>query len=256
MARTRKTPTKFAQSGHKGLKRPVPNLSVGKYHTKSSAIHEIKFTGALVHWEDFEDEVIAGIEELRPKLEGIITHENLSRVPSYYMTQEHVQAGDEHGVQGRFQQHVGQVVSAVLKAGGFPVKFSDYRASSSKDYNLIPDVAIIDVTTCDLRGVGEIKVPWVGAHDLDAIFNVEAKLQTALGKLKYGLFSTYDMTIFLKQEQSQNGTWELHYSSIVEYSQIGGVDKSSLRECAFYLAVLASGGHGANNQTPLDSWVE
>lgn len=75
-------------------------------------------------------------------------------------------------------------------------------------------------------------------------------------QVKYGLFSTYNETIFLKQEQSANGTWELHYSSIVKHTQMGGNDdQASLRECTFFLAVLASRGHQANNQTPQGSWA-
>lgn len=92
--------TKFAQSGNETLSRPVPKLLVGDHHTRLSALHRITFIGPLVLWEDFHDEVVNEIKNLRPKLEGIINHENLSKVPPYYMNQEHVQVGDEHGVQG------------------------------------------------------------------------------------------------------------------------------------------------------------
>lgn len=112
----------------------------------------------------------------------IICHENLGSKATWYLAKEHVVVGDETGVQGRFEQHLGQVLSAVLNAGGKPVKLGDYRASSAIDTLNIPDIVAMETTTSNLRLVGEVKVPWVDDHNLGDAINKEQNLRYVLGK--------------------------------------------------------------------------
>lgn len=49
--------------------------------------------------------------------------------------------GDEHGVQGRFQQSVGQVLGKVLDARGIEARFADFKCLGSA-YKNTPDVVL------------------------------------------------------------------------------------------------------------------
>lgn len=78
--------------------------------------------------------------------------------------------------------------------------------------------------------------------------------------LKYGFISTYDMTIFLKEEMI-GGVWGIAYSrpimSCTEWEQVDDgnyEDRVSLRECFLYLVHMAESDHVANNQLPWGQW--
>lgn len=173
----------FAQSAATVLKTPLPELCAGINHTGSSALHQKRFVGPLVRWTTFEEEVASIIQSSIAQLnQRIICHENLGSKATWYLAKEHVVVGDETGVQGRFEQHLGQVLSAVLNAGGKPVKLGDYRASSAIDTLNIPDIVAMETTTSNLRLVGEVKVPWVDDHNLGDAINKEQNLRYVLGK--------------------------------------------------------------------------
>lgn len=93
-----------------------------------------------------------------------------------------VAVGDEHGMQGRFDQHVGQVMSGILESGGMDLVFGDFKCSSG-DYEKVPDVALFDSAGL-LKAIGELKTWWVQAHNLEAALRPgnEQLLRKLLGK--------------------------------------------------------------------------
>lgn len=73
-------------------------------------------------------------------------------------------------------------------------------------------------------------------------------------KVKYGFHTTYEETIFLKQERTSSG-WVLYYSSPIRHDAIG--DRSngtvSIRECFLYLVDEAINSPVADNDQ--QRWV-
>ncbi len=104
-----------------------------------------------------------------------------------------------------------------------------------------------------------------------------------LFQLKYGFLTTYNETIFLKQElgqaqeqqQHRRGhqqqevaqPWILWYSSVIHHSTSSVVptdtpptyrNRVSVRECMFFLLSITSGGpeyFTASNNMPMKDWV-
>lgn len=81
-------------------------------------------------------------------------------------------------------------------------------------------------------------------------------------KLKYGFISTYNRTIFLKQEVI-GGVWTIAFSRPIRNVTEGKWvedrdyrDNVSLRECFFYLVNEAERDHMANNQLPREQWIK
>jgi hypothetical protein len=94
----------------------------------------------------------------------VLYHKTPGKDGKCHLSNEHVRVGDEHGVQGRFQQHIGQVVTAILSSQQNGLVFTDFKASTST-YAKVPDVAGINQLGV-LYFVGELKTPWVRAHNL------------------------------------------------------------------------------------------
>lgn len=87
--------------------------------------------------------------------------------------------------------------------------------------------------------------------------------------LKYGFLTTYDQTIFLKQEKV-NGAWRLYYSSpiLASNGEMPGdswnskeqydPENVSVRQCMLWLCRVTRGGpenYSAHNDTPVKQWV-
>lgn len=82
--------------------------------------------------------------------------------------------------------------------------------------------------------------------------------------MKYAFLTTYEETIFLKQELPRDGTWTLFFSGPISHKHGVPVGKShpepqlSLRRCMLWLCIVTSGGpenYLANNSTPIKNWV-
>ena len=89
-------------------------------------------------------------------------------------------ACDEHGVQGRFNERIGQVLSAVSQRQNLGFFFGDFQCSIS-EYNDPPDIG-----RSDSRG-GNKKTPWVSVHKLErrvqeAYKGAERELRHYLGQ--------------------------------------------------------------------------
>jgi len=80
-------------------------------------------------------------------------------------------------------------------------------------------------------------------------------------RMKYAFLSTYEETVFLKQEHV-NGRWEIHHTDVIYHSSHYIPPSSlvpegvvSLRQCFFYIGTLALAGPGADNRLPSIQWV-
>lgn len=149
------------------------------------------------------------------------------KLKSRSLDEEKVYAGDEHGLQRRFQQSVGQVVGAALEAHSAGIKC-----------DLILDCALISTDTNELQmleAVGELKVPWVGDHDVLLASGLDKDFRHLLSQIirymlklqmKYGWISNYEQTIFLRQT-CVGDTWGIEYSPIIKSTD--GYTKNPLR---------------------------
>ncbi|PYI10687.1 hypothetical protein BO78DRAFT_403753 [Aspergillus sclerotiicarbonarius CBS 121057] len=204
------------------VQRPIPALAVGVNYTRSSALHPILFVGALAPWPDFEVSVRQTIESFR-WYRRVVQHEQRSGyIPPWNVTIEHTRVGDEGEVQGRFNQHVSQLGSAVFRSQEIDLVLGDFRATTAA-YRRVPDVAAATTSSGQLRFVGELKTPWVHDHKLAEalgggnerhvrhIFGQIARYMQET-RLKYGFISNYEETIFLRQVLDPAGHWELQYS--------------------------------------------
>ena len=75
----------------------------------------------------------------------------------------------------------------------------------------------------------------------------------------YGFLSTYEETVFLKQEMAPDGTWEVWVSPIIDsttiYIRSGTTTQVSLRQCMFHVSESAASLGAVANQTPASQWV-
>jgi hypothetical protein len=84
------------------LESRLPNLLKGPHKTESSALHRITYSGPLSQWTSFRADVQANM------------HANWSRTVvdlnliTRDIKQEEVYVADEVGLQGRFEQAIGQ----------------------------------------------------------------------------------------------------------------------------------------------------
>ncbi|KAJ5468653.1 hypothetical protein N7475_006405 [Penicillium sp. IBT 31633x] len=134
------------------------------------------------------------------------------------MEPDRVLIGNEHGLQGRFQQAIGHALGKALETSSINIYFGDLKCSGST-YQNIPDiVGLQDVNgTTQVKLVGELKVPWVDDHELLAAVASQSNLRCKIAQplrdmqklhCEYGFISTYEETIFPRQFQVPGGAWE------------------------------------------------
>ncbi|OXV07058.1 hypothetical protein Egran_05177 [Elaphomyces granulatus] len=159
-------------------------------------------------------------------------------------------------------------MSAIFGSYGLNLVFGDFKASTST-YTKVPDIVCTDLSG-QLRFISEIKTPWVLDHFLQPAIEDEMDLRSVLGQiamylretsLKYGFVSTYEETIFLRQELVA-GNWGLQYSPVIGHSTSATVitpanfsGTVSLRQCFWHLSALARAGHVAMNTLPEAKWT-
>ncbi|CAG8295232.1 unnamed protein product [Penicillium salamii] len=123
----------------------------------SSALKRMTFLGTLVPRTNFLQNV-----------ESTYITNNLARRATVYRhshgphttEQEIIHVGDEHGLQGRFQQAIGQEFGAALEATAINLYFADFK-SSGVEYVNTPDVVGLQTVGDDtaIKLVWELKVP-------------------------------------------------------------------------------------------------
>jgi hypothetical protein len=242
----------------------LPPLCVSQHHTTSSALHPISFVGPLRKWQDFIRDVKSFGESQRWS-RIVIDHELVSRD----LNREKVWLGDEHGLQGRFQQSVGQTVGATLEAQSIDISFGDFKASGVA-YDKVPDCALIATNPFvlpRLKAIGELKVPWVPDHDFWNYYDDDGGMRNLLAQpiqymleldVMFGWLSTYQQTIFLRQTYVNNA-WGIEYSPIIEpttrYTPTDGNAPPSAKQCYFFLSGLANAHGPVGNSTPRTQWI-
>lgn len=159
----------------------LPDLRTGQSRTRHVALHPVHYTGTITGWDGFARDVESAFDR-HPWMNH---HHHIFLRPiqqpgPHSLLHEQVVVGDEHGVQGRWQQQLGQVISGVLQAQGRQLRFCDFKASVHS-YDKTPDVACI-TGAGDLRLVGELKTPWVQGHKLSLALGDDASFRHVLGK--------------------------------------------------------------------------
>ncbi|KAF4154853.1 hypothetical protein CNMCM8927_008968 [Aspergillus lentulus] len=245
------------------VQEPLPDLQRGDHHTDSSAIHPVKFVGTLQPWTTFAADALAAFQNhdwRRYKAQLELRPTTNPSVPS--LLREHVLVGQEGGVQGRWMEHVGQDMTAILKDQLIPLRFGDFKASATA-YAKQPDVACMGSNgTAEL--IGELKVPWVDSHSLTDAVTTDDKLRQVLGQiaeymldlgLAYAFMSTYEDTIFLRQVQAA-GTWSLQYSEPIPHTNRGPQAVSVRMGMWFLVDEVQQGRSRANNLLRKTQWVK
>ena len=124
------------------------------------------FAGTLEEWPDFEEHAWLACRNhaWRPR---VLAHQSSGSQPETYLpTREMVALSDKRGLRGRFNQHVGQAMSGILKSQDMDMVFGDFVCTTA-DYHKNPDVACFDSVGL-LKAVGDLKTWWVRKHDLEA----------------------------------------------------------------------------------------
>lgn len=265
----------------------IPNLIVGTGHTHSSTIRPITFVGELGTWLFFKFEVQQTTNSIRPPPGGYTTIDyDPINIHASTLLQEQFQVGNEHGVQGRFNDRIGHTMNIIAKILQENFMFGDFQAAQKK-YIKTPDGIIITMTGT-LIVVIETKAPWVQAHQLKpklkfAQEGQEEDLQESLGKfnkmeqrlkcanilpgqvaeymndlnLKYGVLTTYDETIFLRQKVFQRKCI-LECSPVISNNAvyIQEFDSVTLRQCFLHVAMLASEDWQFDRSGIRSAWTE
>lgn len=254
------------------IQAPLPPLNEGTCKTTSPTLRKLQYIGALTLWPNFK-----GLVEATYNAQAFSRSSTAAISPGLHkLDPEIFCVGDEHGLQGRFQQAIGQVFGSALEAQAVNLYFADFKCSGL-DYKNVPDIVVLSTTlqgTEELRLVGELKVPWVFPHhSLSYAYGDPQRLRRFLGQpilymgdlqCAFGFISTYDETVFLRQVQLASGQWSVEYSPVIYSTDVyepsgsqgpGSGLSVSMKQCMFYVAMLASAQGPVNNQTPAAQWV-
>lgn len=272
------------------LKEPLPALAVGPGRTHHSALDGTFFKGRLRFWAEFENEVGQRFSQTEwEQLTRTIKHRPKAGPALGNVANEYFRCGAEEGVRGRFQQGVAQTMSAIFAAASKDLCFGDYQAAANSIHGAgEPDFAIMSTISGNLRAIGEVKTPWVGAHSLENAFSLNRRLRGVLGmsqsmarelytdeicfpaqparymrenQVKYGFITTFDETIFLKQVEIA-GRWTLLYSKPIKRGRTitgdegDAIPGATALACFWFLGLeMVENGHQAQNNLHMDDWV-
>ena len=102
------------------VKSALPDLRIAPNTTKFSALHNIRYTGRVSRWQSFDADVWASMSTSWSQ--AIIDY----KIDGRDLREEEVYVADETGVQGRFEQSVGQILGAVFRAQHVNIRFADF----------------------------------------------------------------------------------------------------------------------------------
>lgn len=103
----------------------LPPLLKTNFHTNANAVHPLIYNGELNFWPNFCQDVRATMDNQHWS----------SRVIGYTLNtrdlnDNKVFVGDETGVQGTFQQAIGQTLGKVFEAQRLDIQFADFKCQS------------------------------------------------------------------------------------------------------------------------------
>lgn len=247
------------------VNKALPPLLKTDSHTTASALHPLIYNGELNHWPNFCQDVRATIdnEQWSKRVIGYALN-------SRDLDDNKVFVGDETGVQGRFQQAIGQTLGKVFEAQRLDIQFADFKCLPSLGNNdMVPD-CVMKTSRNELKVVGELKVPWVPRHGITRYLRFEpfiqdSRFRVSVGQVlrymkelgcMYGFLSNYEEAIFLRQRH--NGTtWVVDCSPVILASNVHTKESPTVtvRECFFYIAILARPQAIVDNRLPPSEWV-
>ncbi|CAI7652715.1 unnamed protein product [Penicillium crustosum] len=222
----------------------LPPLPQGPNHTNSNALHNIEYVGELCHWVDFLRFVEIHIQgqtwsnkviKYTPRLDGPEAESHL--------------IGDETGLQGVFNHSVGFMVGKILRAQSIDLQFADFKCLGDP-YPKTPD-SILMTSIAHLKVIGELKVPWVSAHQMSEAYEEETMLRHLLAQP-------------IKYMKDLDCIWAVEYSPVIQAStsyvktDLGDLLATpivSLRQCFLAIAALAQTQGPVNNTTRMSEWV-
>ncbi|KAJ5920095.1 hypothetical protein N7516_010953 [Penicillium verrucosum] len=239
------------------LRAPFPSLLVGSFHTTSSALHQIRFTGRLRRWTNFAHNAIAhmssNIRWSRLTLDVAMTGPGVE----LSVSREQLVVGDENGVQGRLNERLCRPVTSCLQVQGHNLRCGDFKAgNSAAQAARVPDTVMLNANAA-IKVVGEVKTPWARTHVKMLSRGVEmfeegneGRLRHILGQVSrymqdqgvcYAFLSTYNETMFLRK-----------YSPVAIYDDEydTGSGKITTRQGLFYLALRAEFGPAFATNVP------
>ncbi|PYH67501.1 uncharacterized protein BO88DRAFT_426743 [Aspergillus vadensis CBS 113365] len=242
----------LALDGRDLVLQPLPDLQVGPGSTKSGAIHDVFFVGQLAPWPNFINDV-ENCFRLFPWATSVVdVHEPLPALP-HSLSYEQTYVGDEHSVQGRFTQLIGQAMGGIFLSQGLDIRLGDFKSCTvEKEYQKVPDTMMRNAAGAPLV-VGEEKTPWARPHDIRQPAMYMRDLE-----LKFGFISTYEQTVFFCQDDSVgNNQTVLLYSPVIEHNwgYIPG-RTVTLKQAMFYLGLQASAApHFTTSESRTTGWV-
>ncbi|QKX63405.1 uncharacterized protein TRUGW13939_10575 [Talaromyces rugulosus] len=219
-------------TGKKLIQQGLPDLLLSDSSTTSNSTHRIDFMATLGFWSRFERDARRNFLQARWN-NTVLDYDPDDRDNGpNHVNHEQLLCGDS--------------------------------VANGVDFNKVPDIAVMD-QKARLLLVGEAKTPWV--HEIEKTLNhSQSRFRRYLGQIarymhlaqcKYGFLTTYDETIFLKQEAlpGRRGKWNArgHQQDISNPALYRR--KVSLRECFLYLITLACEERTAKNAMGLHSWI-
>ena len=111
----------------------LPPLRVSQFHTTSSAVERLSYRGGLHDWSNFCRDV-RNTTDSQNWSNAAIKYSLASR----NLEENEVFVGDESGVQGRFQQAIGQILGMVFRAETLDIRFADFKCLG-KATTIMPD---------------------------------------------------------------------------------------------------------------------
>lgn len=246
----------------RGALRP---LSLGQNHTKSSAIHNLRYTGRLAVWANFRQAVEA-VDHAQRWSSQTIEINLLSRD----IHAESVHCGNEATVHGRILQSIGQLLGHALSAQGMNVKLGDFKILGSI-YRKETDLVMRRDNGGSVLCVIEVKTWWVWDHHISLACCNQERLRRLLAQpimymqgmnCRYGCLANGKEFIFL--EMTYNATtagWEIAYSPVIKASDFyvpSGQFTSpivSVNQCFMYVAHMALGQAPLPMPNNTPNWV-
>ncbi|KAJ5759296.1 hypothetical protein N7520_006452 [Penicillium odoratum] len=223
---------------------------------EKSTLPNLKFEGPLIRWSGFSEAVQANTKDELFSLQGLPWHEFFEPDP----------INDLESFKVRFHSRIGKELEEVLILQETNIKFAGYPC-------LIPYVGtgrtvMMSTAPTTIRAVGELIVPWISVHSMQAVYDLEDELRVMLAQpirymqdlgCVYGFLSSYNETIFLRQRLI-GGIWEVNYSPVISGgfpSQYSDTEpRVSTRESFFYLAGLAAKTDPVSTVRPNWSFVD
>ncbi|KAL9594117.1 MAG: hypothetical protein Q9219_007207 [cf. Caloplaca sp. 3 TL-2023] len=216
-------------NAHQITDRSLPDLNISRTATVYQSNSAFLYVGTVTAWHDFEKEVRDTTRQhIWPT--NPLTHETQNSL----LNSEQAQCGNEIGVVGRFQQHIGQVMTCVGLASGMALRFGTWHGETDAG---IPDITIWGPNGADAFAIGEVKTPWTRKLARltmlwdQEIRHLEASQVFGNGTTENILWHSRAIKHTTRSRQVDNQAIHTAY-----------IDNVSLRECMLYLMKRISGG--------------